>query len=328
MKSKPLAHQTRRHQDRSTGVLFSVDGHRAIHALALIVVGFGLAATGCSSPGNGTAVPLLEEAEMPTDTEAVDALWVDFVTASATGSTQEQLAGFAADNAIRAADTAFFEPRLPQSFYTQVIVDGETATIEDCSLFSFPLVDFPYIPMTGEASKIGDSWQITGIEVRAADRCLPGDLAAEVLRAYEDFWDNELAFSNPPDPNHQLIGRTLTGRRLQRKRAVLEWQVENNAELRGRPVTDPWITDFRPGVIVLADCQTPDPETGFYDMTSGERRPENPPIEPGQTDMIRTWLELEGNLWKVEFSAIESNAGCEVGDADGGIPIVGPIEGP
>lgn len=284
------------------------------------MITLALAIAGCSSTTEPPSEPV-------SDDSAIETLWVDFVTTAAGRSDPQVLAPFATADVIRDADTAFFEPRLPQTFWPQIVVDGDTATIEDCSLFSFPLVDSPYIPMSATATRTS-AWRITSLEVRSGQPCLPGDLATEILTRYERFWDNELVFSNPPDSNHLLIEQTLTGRRLQRKRAVLEWQLENNAGLRGRPTTDPQIVAFDRGLVIIADCQVTDPETGFYDLSTDERRPETPVPVAGQTDLVRTWLELDDDTWKVEFSAVESNANCDRNTITDGIAIIGPIDQP
>lgn len=286
----------------------------------------------CSSSQSGQAQPL-------PPAEAVERTWIDFITAAAGQVDLPEPSALATDNAWDAAATAFTEPRLPQTFLPQISIDdtGTVADIEDCSLFSFPLVDSPYIRLSGRASAVetnpnggvnadspangNNGWLITELDVRPAEHCIPGDVAAEILTAYEQFWDRELIFSDPPDPRHPLIEQTLTGRRLQRKRAVLEWQVENNASYRGRPTTSPGISEIQPGIAIVIDCQTPDPSTGFYDRVTDQRRPELPPPTPGQTDLVQTWLELDDGRWKVEFSGVEADSGC-----DPAIPPNGTME--
>ena len=288
------------------------------------------------SPGQSD--PVEAEAEPVTAEEAIQAVWAEFITAAAGQVNLPEPDALATDGAWAAAAAVFTEPRLPQTFVPQITIDddGTAAEIEDCSLFSFPLIEEPYIRLSGRASVASTvaatdggttTWLITDLEIRPTERCLPADLATEILSAYEQFWDNELVFSDPPDPNHLLIEQTLTGRRLQRKRAVLEWQVENNASYRGRPTTSPGISDAQPGLAIVLDCQIPDPDTGFYDDTTGERRPELPPPNPGQTDLVQTWLELDDGRWKVEFSGVEADSGCDsAGPPDDAMEIVGPAD--
>ncbi|MEM7326770.1 MAG: hypothetical protein AAF531_27040 [Actinomycetota bacterium] len=296
-------------------------------AVLVVLVTTGCTAAESSDPGSDNT-SVAESGQRAgsdddvSDLDTIETVWTAFVTAAATRSDPDQLVAYAEPEAIAEADRAFFEPRLPQTFYPRITIEGATATIEDCSLFSFPLVESPYIPLTAFAQEVDGTWRIAQLNVWAEDACVPAELATEILTAYERFWDNELTFSNPPDPNHLLIDQTLTGRRLQRKRAVLEWQVENDAVLRGRPTTRPRIVEVQPGLAVVADCQTPDPDSGFYDRITGERRPETPQPAPGQTDLVRTWLELDGGRWKVEFSGVEADANCDT-EADDGIPPVG-----
>ena len=138
------------------------------------------------------------------DVAAVKAVWTEFVRVAADRSDPARVAELSTGDVSTLAEDQFFDPRDAQSFYTQVSLDGETATIEDCSFLSQPLSEFNYVPINGAAELISGEWKISDLEVLSVETCIPGDVAGEVYAAYEGFWDAELVEVASDDPG-QLV---------------------------------------------------------------------------------------------------------------------------
>lgn len=280
--------------------------------------------TATTTPAPPTTEP--DTSDEDPEVAAIKQVWTEFVRTGADRSDPTRIAELSLNDEVAAsADDQFFDPRDAQSFYTQVTIDGETATIEDCSLFSKPLSLFHYIPIEGAAELVDGEWRISDLEVNNIERCIPGDVAAEILGVYEAFWDAEDTYGDPPDLDNPLIEDTLTGRRLERKIEILEWQIANNAAWRSRPVTNPRFIDFLPGLFVIQDCQNPSPDKGYYDLDTGQRIADSEEVVTGQTDLVSTRIEFAETRWKIEFVGADRNVDCEVNTVEP-IDIVGPIE--
>lgn len=201
--------------------------------------------------------------------------------------------------------------------------DG-TVSIEDCVLHFPDVVGAQWLRGTMTQKSAG-AWQVASIE-RAGDvrECVPAEINDAAIAGYERYWDAQLDYWNPPDPNHPLIDATTVGTRRIATVARLEESSRNGWRLRGRSATRPEIVEITAGgSVVVSDCTQPPADLGVYDEDSGERLDDLvAPIEPGQRDLVSARLDREDGVWKVGELRLNERAECEFAPTAAGLPIV------
>ena len=93
--------------------------------------------------------------------------------------------------------------------------------------------------------------------------------------------------------------------------------------LRGRPVLHPEMVEVRsPTELVILSCSEPASDYGVYDIDSGERLPDEPPVREGQRDLQSAVMVIEDDLWKVSDLQGQVDFACEFAPTDRGLPSI------
>lgn len=209
----------------------------------------------------------------------------------------------------------------------EVAAGGREATIADCFLIaSRPASDPGAEPTvrsqvwTATAVAGDDGWLIDTVSPGASD-CVPPELNRQLLDAYEAYHEAWTKAWDPPDPDHRLLAATMTGSRLEGIRELLEQDRADGVAFRDPhdAVDNAVVFELGIGAATVSDCHEAHPDYGLYDLETGERLDEIPPVEPGQlnltsVDLVRT----EDAAWKVTEAATLRDANCE----PGGTPYV------
>lgn len=253
--------------------------------------------------------------------DAVIETWTTLLDAARTGApdadqlaTIEALAGPATVDQLLA-------PLFPEAsgreieFFPALTEQGDgTWAIDDCLVMSPGISVGISNWLVGAAEPADDSptgWRISGIQVINLDPCVPRSIADAAIAGYEAYWDAQVVFYDPPDPDSPLIEETTSG--LYRD-FVLDLIADLSSEgqvLRGRPMTVPEFSSFRSlSEVVIIDCQEVDPQYGVYDGATGERTDRIAPIGPGELDLRETTMQLEGGTWKVVDRQGQADVQC------------------
>jgi len=163
-----------------------------------------------------------------------------------------------------------------------------------------------------ELRKDSDHWIVASLAPDASrEDCIPAELEREVVAAYEAFWNALFTAADPPDPGHPQVSGTMAGEQHEVVVSLLSDLRDRGAALRGRPETHAEMIDLGIGRAVVRDCQLIPQDHGVYDLESGERQDDIPPVEPGQRDIRSAHLERTAGGWKVIELDGQTDVSCE-----------------
>ena len=149
------------------------------------------------------------------------------------------------------------------------------------------------------------------------------DIADAAISGYEAYYEAEAEFWDPPDPTSPLIVEVLTDPQKSFIVGLLEEHQSQGIALRGQPTTHPEVIEVRsPTEVVILSCSEPDPSYGLYYIGTGERLPDEPPVQDGQRDLQSAVLVLDGGRWKVSDLQGQVDFECEFAPTDRGLPSV------
>ena len=74
--------------------------------------------------------------------------------------------------------------------------------------------------------------------------------------------------------------------------------------------------------IVLLTCYEPSVEYGLYDIATGDRLDDEPPVRPGQRNLQSAVLILDGDTWKVSDLQGQADFPCEFAPTDRALPSI------
>lgn len=205
--------------------------------------------------------------------------------------------------------------------------DG-TASIEDCVVFTPPLLDGESSRhYSGTATQDGEGqWVLATVE-QNRPRCVPAGMAKQALTDFSKANDVTAEANNPPNPDDPRLRQYTTG-------AVLEGMVGTLTTNRddGRVfVVD--ITSYFDEIVSISSateigirrCAEPSTSHGLFDSDGNRLSELSPPPSPGATIEVTYRLALEDNTWKLsDFE--EQTAGsdpCEVGPTPLGLFPIG-----
>jgi hypothetical protein len=238
------------------------------------------------------------------------------------------------DAARRAAEPAMVdrlfaltrEPREITSSPTIDSRDGNRVSITDCAFIAPSLSTSATVGFVGSVVKREDgSWQVVDLAPRNGQfqPCVPRTINDAAVAAYEDYWSRRTEYFDPPNPDSPLLAQTSTDPQRTFNRDLLAGYRDRGAALRGRPQTHPEIIDVRsPQEVVVLDCQLQDPARGLYDIKSGERLPDIPPMKVGQRDLRSTVLKFEEGRWKAADVQGNTEAACDYAPTTKGLPLL------
>jgi hypothetical protein len=309
---------------------------------ALLAV-LGLLAAGCTG-GEEEATPATEpagvtstEVDSPTttvegpDLNRLKADWVSVWDAANTvvADRSQALDGVAdqlSPEARATLDTALLSDRTRTISHDPAIeASGDTATIEDCLVFSEgePAGASHWYHATATWDPDTETWTITTITRNDPVGCVPANLNQAVLDAYQNYWDQTKQYWNPPQPDHPALEQTQTDPHLEHERGLLEQFAADGWHLIDDPVHHPEVFLIGDSTFVrISDCQDPDLDGGVFDA-GGNRQPGIPERVEGQRDLIEATLVLVDGAWKISDIQGAADRDCEFAPTEQGLPVVG-----
>jgi hypothetical protein len=202
-----------------------------------------------------------------------------------------------------------------------VAADG-SASIADCILVATRPTNSDDDPTvrtqvwTGRAAEIDGTWLLSELTV-GEDDCVPAELNRELLDAYIAYHEAWTAAWDPPDPDHPLLEKTMTGERLTGIRTLLEQDRDAGVAFRDPhdPSANAVVFELGIGRATVSDCHEAHPGYGAFDLDSGERLDdETPPVEPGEMHLTSVDLVRTGEgAWKVTDAALLTDSNCMPG---------------
>jgi hypothetical protein len=202
-------------------------------------------------------------------------------------------------------------------------VEPDRATVEDCVLLTPSFTEAVGVWHEADFVRTDQGWIVDEIRIRSAGGCVPKEMADAAISGYEAYYEAEAEFWDPPDPTSSLIVEVLTDPQNSFIVGLLEEHQSQGIALRGQPTTHPEVTEVRsPTEVVILSCSEPDPSYGLYDIGTGERLPDEPPVQDGQRDLQSAVMVLDGALWKVSDLQGQVDFECEFAPTDRGLPSV------
>ncbi len=201
--------------------------------------------------------------------------------------------------------------------------DPNAFVIDDCLLISPAAAVGEANYYRGTATVDGDgSVTIESVEPVSLTGCVAADVAADVLDAYQAYWEAVTEISDPPDPDSPLLSEVAIGDQL-------DLLVRNLTDFESRglrfvddPVLHPEIIEWRNAkTVVVLDCQEADPDYGLFDG-DGNRQPETPPVADDEVDLREFTMVLDAGKWKVADRQGSSDTDCDFAPTEFGVPVV------
>lgn len=208
--------------------------------------------------------------------------------------------------------------------FAKVTVDGsERAVIEDCVLLSPPLTDTTGVWYRAELVLEDRGWVVSDLRIPSAGGCVPAEMAADAMAGYEAYYDAHSQLWDPADPDHPLLDQVLAEPQKSFIVGLLEAHRARGVALRGRPSTHPEVIELRsPTELVILDCFEPAPNFGLYDVETGERLADEPPVREGQRNLRSAVMVFEQGRWKVADLQGQVDFTCEFAPTRRGLPSV------
>ena len=197
------------------------------------------------------------------------------------------------------------------------------AVIEDCVLLNPSFTEATGVWYEADMVQEGQDWIVADLRIKSTSGCVPEELAAAAIAAYEAYYDAVDTFWDPPDPDHPLIDQVLADPQRTFIVDLLEEHVDRGAALRGHPQTHPEVVEVLGGnQLVILDCFEPSLDFGLYDLETGERLPDEPPVRDGQRNLRSAVMVLEEGVWKVSDLQGQVDFACEFAPTERGLPSV------
>jgi hypothetical protein len=206
---------------------------------------------------------------------------------------------------------------------TVVDLGTDHASIEDCVLLSPSFTATTGVHYEAELRLQPRGWVITELRIPSGAGCVPAEMAEAAIAGYEAYYDAEAEFWDPANPTHQLLDSVLAEPQLSFIVGLLEDHAARGVALRGQPTTHPEVIEVRgPEELVILSCSEPHPDYGVYDVDTGERLPDEPPVRQGQRDLQSAVMVLDEGIWKVSDLQGQVDFACEFAPTDRGLPAV------
>jgi hypothetical protein len=208
--------------------------------------------------------------------------------------------------------------------HTKVTEHGPSeAVIEDCVLLSPSFTESAGVWYEADLRDSGSGWIVAELRIVAGGGCVPEEMAADAIAGYEAYYDAADEFWDPPDPDHPLISEVMAQPRLSNVIDLLEEHEARGVAFRSSPVPHPEVVEVRsPTELVILDCYEPDLTDGLYDLTTGERLPDEPPVREGQRNLRSAVMVFEDGKWKSSDFQGQVDFACEFAPTTRGLPSV------
>lgn len=208
--------------------------------------------------------------------------------------------------------------------HPKVTIEGESdAVIDDCVLLQPTFAETVGVWYEANLQSGDDGWRITDLSIRSLQGCVPAEVDTAAISAYEGYFDAEDEFWDPPDPNHPLVEETLADPQLSFIIGLLEEHERRGIAFRSDPTVHPEVVEVRSLTeLVILDCSEPGMDDGLYDLASGERLADEPPVRARQRDLRSAVMVFEDGKWKASDFQAQVDYECEFAPTDRGLPSV------
>ena len=206
---------------------------------------------------------------------------------------------------------------------TVVAAEADRATIEDCVLLAPSFTSTVGVWHEADLVRTDHGWIVNDVRVRSAAGCVPKEMAEAAVAGYEAYYEARALFWDPADATSPLIDDVLAEPQKSFIVGLMEEHAADGVALRGQPSTHPEVIEVRsPTELVILSCLEPDPEYGLYDLETGERLSNEPPVKEDQTDLESAVMVFEDGRWKVSDLQGQVDFSCEFAPTDRGLPSV------
>lgn len=293
------------------------------------------------SPTSTTAIPTTTTTPSTTTTvdtslevlQTWDAFWQAWAAVRASDDVNSAPLEEVASPDVAAGVVALFEGQRESGsgpVVTEVVthtkvteIGPDQAEVEDCVLLSPSFTETVGVWYRAELTNSGSGWTVTDLAIPSLGGCVPQQMASEAIVGYDAYYDAREEFWDPADPDQALVGEVLADPQLTFIVGLLEEHELRGVVLRGRPNTHPEVIEVRsPTEIVILSCNEPHPDYGVYDLETGERLQDEPPIREGQRDLQSAVMVFEDGRWKVSDLQGQVDFECEFAPTERGLPSV------
>jgi hypothetical protein len=199
----------------------------------------------------------------------------------------------------------------------------DRATVEDCVLLAPSFTDTAGVWYQADLSRTSEGWIVEAIRITTTGGCVPGKTADAAIAAYQSYYEAEAVFWDPPDPGSPLLDDVLAEPQRSYIVELLGHHAAQGMALRGQPTVHPEVIEVRsPTELVILSCLEPDPGYGLYNLDSGERLDDVPPVAEGQRDLQSAVMVFEDGRWKASDLQGQVDFACEFAPTDRALPSV------
>jgi hypothetical protein len=206
-----------------------------------------------------------------------------------------------------------------------IVVDSDfdRASVEDCVLLLPSFTDTVGVWYQADLARTEGGWVVEAVRIPSGGGCVPQKMAKAAFAGYEAFYSGWVEFWDPANPGSPLIGEVLTE---PQKTLIVDLLTDHQARgvaLRGQPTTHPEVVEVRTTTeLVILDCTEPDPDYGVFNLETGERLPDEPPVREGQRNLRSAVMVFEDGKWKVSDLQGQVDFTCEFAPTERGLPSV------
>ena len=200
---------------------------------------------------------------------------------------------------------------------------ADRATLEDCVLLAPSFTDATGVWYRADLARTGTGWIVQSVGIQTTGGCVPQGMVDAAIAGYEAFYAGWTDFWDPADPDSPLIGEVLAD---PQKTVITDLLVDHQVRgvaLKGLPVLHPEVIEVRsPTELVILSCLEPASDYGLYDLDSGERLDDLPPVRGGQRNLESAVMVFEDGKWKVSDMQGQVDFACDFAPTDRGMPAV------
>jgi hypothetical protein len=300
------------------------------------------ASTASTNPPTSTSTSSTTTTQAPTTTTVdptgeVSQAWEDFWEAWAAVRASEDLDAAplaqVADPTVVEAEVSLFERQRELGsgpISTEVVTHTKVtelgpgeAVVEDCVLLTPSWTEHVGVWYEADLKQTDSGWIVSDLRVPSLGGCVPEDMVSDAIASYEAYYDAVDMFWDPPDPNHPLLRDVLAEPRLSNVIELLEEHAARGVAFRTSPITHPEVIEVRsPTELVILDCYEPDQSDGVYDLTTGERLSDEPPVREGQRNLRSAVMVFEDGKWKSSDFQGQVDFECEFAPTERGLPSI------
>lgn len=210
---------------------------------------------------------------------------------------------------------------------TVTSIDGDRATMTACTLITRSPSAIPGSLYDVAIERVADgSWIVSELSLVSGAGCVPTELAEAAIEAYEAYWDDRDALSNPADPGAEWLADRTTGQHFEVMTELYADLQDRGLYFKGRPQTHPEVVEvMRDWSVVVLDCMAMPEDWGVYEIETGERTDDAEPVgEEGRIDLrsaiVKNDMADASGAWRLSTLSGEVDVSCEFAPTENALP--------